>query len=87
MLIAKEIRALVPVSVKPSVITQKPTVQCLGDVKVQPGTVKCKNPEKVFDFTIAQNISVKIPIQYKIETCYGNECFEDLGGRDGNKYG
>ena len=37
-LVAKEIRTLVPVSIKPTVITQKPTVLCLGNVKVQQGT-------------------------------------------------
>ena len=77
-LVVKEIRTLVPVSIKPTIIAQKPTVLCLGDVKVLSGTVKCNKPEKAFDFTIAQNISVKIPVQYKIQTCYRKECFEDM---------
>ena len=77
--VSKEIRTLVPVSIRPTIIKQKPTVQCLGEFKVQPGVTKCKNPEKTFDFTIAQNFAVKMPMQYKVETCYGKECFENAG--------
>ena len=74
--IDREIKTALPVSIRPAVIPQKPHVKCLGDIKIQPGIKQCKSPQKVFDFTVTQNISVKIPIKYRTEVCYGEECFE-----------
>ena len=74
--VVKEFDVSVPVTISPSVTPQKPEVKCEGEVKVHRGIDKCKNPEKDFKFTAKQNISVRIPIKYRVKTCYGEECFE-----------
>ena len=72
----REIKTALPVSIKPTVTPQKPHVKYLKDVEVHHGTKKCKSPQKIFDYTVTQDISVKIPIGYHVEVCYGEECFE-----------
>ena len=79
----KEFKVSLPVSIRPIVTPQKPDVECLGDVEVQPGFRRCRRPRDVIRFTVSQDISVKIPIQYRTKTCFGRECVEetdDLGG-------
>lgn len=73
----KEFKVSLPVSIRPIVMPQKPDVECLGDVEVHPGFRRCRRPRDVIRFTVSQDISVKIPIQYRTKTCYGRECIEE----------
>lgn len=72
----REIKTALPVSIKPTVTPQKPHVKHLKDIEVHHGTKQCKSTKKIFDYTVTQDISVKIPIGYHVEVCYGEECFE-----------
>ena len=72
----KKISAALPIFIKPTVVPQKPHVECLGDIEVKPGAKHCKDPKESFDFTATQNISIKIPIGYRVEVCYDKGCFE-----------
>lgn len=75
-LVNKEIKTVLPVFIKPMITPQKPHVECVGDAEIYPGIKQCENPKKTFDFTVIQDISVKIPIGYSAEICLGEECFE-----------
>ena len=75
--VCKELRVSLPVSIRPIVMPQKPDIECLGDVEVHPGFIRCKRPKDVIRFTVTQDISVKIPIHYRTKTCFGRECIEE----------
>jgi len=74
----KEFKVSVPVSITPVARPHEPEVKCMGDVKVHPGIKRCEKSKESFHFTVAQNISVKIPIHYRTKTCYGRECAENV---------
>ena len=66
----------VPVSVKPFAKVDEPKIKCLGDIQIYPGII-CHDCKFVSEFTIVQRISVDVPLQYGVITCYHDECIED----------
>ena len=75
----------VPVSIKPTAIPQKPEVNCLGEAKIYPGRKRCNNNHDSFEFTIAQKMRVKTPVDFGVETCFDKTCVEEIGA--GNDQG
>jgi len=69
----------VPVSIKPTAIPQKPEVTCLGDPKIYSGRKRCDNNHESFEFTIAQKMRVKTPVDFGVETCFDKTCVEEIG--------
>jgi len=67
----------VPVSINPNVITHKPIVKCLGDLRIETGKKECHNKHERFDFTLSQKISVKTPVDFIVKTCYDKICVEE----------
>ena len=72
----------VPVSIKPIVITHEPEVRCLGDLRIEPGKKECHDGREDFDFTLAQKISVKTPVEFIVKTCYDKLCVEERKDED-----
>ena len=73
----KDFDVSVPVSIKPFAKPHRPHVHCLGDVKITPGIEPCPNPHNRFDFTITQKVSVKIPVEFGVKTCFDKTCVEE----------
>ena len=67
----------VPVTIKPFAIPHRPEVHCEGNVRVCPGIEPCDNRRDRFDFTITQKVSVKIPVEFGVRTCFGDTCLEE----------
>ena len=72
----------VPVTIKPFVITHKPEVRCLGELKIEPGIKECCQDCDSFDFTLSQKISVKTPLEFIVNECCGELCVEERKGED-----
>ena len=71
----------VPVTVKPfgKPDKDKIDVDCDGEPRILPGN-KCNHHEpKDHEFTIAQKITVLIPVEFGAEVCVDKSCDEDLG--------
>ena len=67
----------VPVSITPFAVPHEPEVKCVGNVRVCPGIEPCDNRRERFDFTITQKVSVKIPVEFGVKTCFGRTCLEE----------
>ena len=73
----QEFNAFVPVSIRPYVNAGKPEARCAGEAQIFPGFKKCGNDQKCFEFTVAQEIDVDIPIKYGAVMGYGKVCLEN----------
>ena len=74
----------VPVSIKPLVITHKPEVRCLGDLRIEPDKKECDHDheQECYDYTLTQRISVKTPVDFVVKTCYDKLCVEERRDED-----
>ena len=74
----------VPVSIQPVVITHTPEVKCLGELKIEPGTKECQCHDECgeINFTLTQKISVKTPVDFIVNECYGKLCVEGREDED-----
>jgi len=67
----------VPISIRPFAIPHEPEVNCSGNLRVCPGIEPCDHGRERFDFTVTQRVTVKIPVEFGVKTCFGKACSEE----------
>jgi hypothetical protein len=68
----KMFEVLVPVTVRPFALPERPRIRCEGEAEVYPGHRECE--ECVYEFTIAQRVNVEIPVRFGAEVCCERPC-------------
>jgi hypothetical protein len=74
-------RVRVQVSVKPygRPIQEQIQVICNGGHQVINGHICCENKSDSHEFTVVQDISIYLPIQFGGEVCHSDSCFDQEG--------
>jgi len=73
----KEYEVYTPVYVKPYVHLYKPEAKCEGEMRRIPGCRRCNEECGEYEYTLAQKLSVNVPVKYGVYVHYYKPCVEE----------